>query len=93
MKNNREVVKYRTQGTCCELIQVMIEDDVIQDAVFYGGCQGNLEGIRRLIKGMKTDDVITALQGVDCGGKGTSCPDQLARCLINYKSKKLQNVK
>ena len=84
---NEEIIQYQTHGTCTKMIGVAIEDDTIKKIQFLGGCQGNLTGICHLVEGMKVDDVIDKLQGIDCGGKGTSCPDQLAQCLIEYKSK------
>jgi uncharacterized protein (TIGR03905 family) len=72
---------YQTQGTCSKLIEFDVEDGIVNDVVFYGGCNGNLQGIARLVKGMKVDDVISRLEGINCGGKGTSCPDQLAKAL------------
>lgn len=77
--------QYQTQGTCCALMNVVLDDDKIYDVEFIGGCNGNLQGIRSLIRGMKIDDVITKLNGIRCGSKPTSCPDQLTRCLIQYK--------
>lgn len=82
-----EVIQYRTTGTCCQLMQVKISDGIIEDVDFLGGCQGNLQGIKSLVKGMKLDDVIQKLQGIQCGAKPTSCPDQLAKCLCEYKAK------
>lgn len=80
-------IQYRTSGTCCQLMQVVIdEENKINDVAFYGGCGGNLKGIRSLIIGLHIDSVISKLKGIDCGGKGTSCPDQLANCLIEYKN-------
>lgn len=81
-----EVFQYRTTGTCSQMIQVKINDGIIEDVDFLGGCNGNLKGIKSLVKGMKIDDVIEKLQGIKCGEKPTSCPDQLAQCLISYKS-------
>ncbi|MBQ4122405.1 TIGR03905 family TSCPD domain-containing protein [bacterium] len=78
-------IQYQTHGTCCALMNVVLDDDKIVDVDFFGGCQGNLKGIKELIKGMKIDDVINRLQGITCGPKSTSCPDQLSRCLIDYK--------
>ena len=78
-------IQYQTHGTCCALMNVVLDDDKIVDVDFFGGCQGNLKGIKELIKGMKIDDVINRLQGITCGPKSTSCPDQLSRCLIYYK--------
>ena len=79
--------QYETEGTCCALMNVVLEDDRIYDVEFIGGCSGNLSGIRELIKGMKIDDVIEKLNGIKCGSKPTSCPDQLSKCLIEYKNK------
>ena len=87
-----EIIKYQTYGTCCKLMQIEVEDEIIVNAEFFGGCSGNLGGIKQLIKGMKIDDVIAKLAGIDCGGKGTSCPDQLARCLNAYKAQKMQKA-
>lgn len=63
------------------MIELELDDDVITDVIFTGGCNGNLSGISRLIKGMKAQDVIERLQGTTCGFKDTSCPDQLSRAL------------
>ena len=84
-----EVIEYKTVGTCCQLIKVAVEDGKIVDAEFFGGCNGNLKGIKSLIIGMQIDDVIERLQGIPCGSKSTSCPDQLAKCLVEYKQKTL----
>lgn len=82
-----KVIEYQTQGTCCKFMQVQISDNgIIENVEFMGGCNGNLKGIKALIKGMKVEEVIEKLQGTTCGGKTTSCPDQLAQCLIAYKS-------
>ncbi len=82
-----ELIRYQTQGTCSKLIGVGIKDNIITRAEFLGGCQGNLTGISKLIVGMDVDEVISRLNGIDCAGRGTSCPDQLAKCLIEYKNK------
>ena len=75
-------IQYRTQGTCSQLIDVTAdENDIIQDVAFYGGCNGNLQGISRLVIGQKIDDVIQRLNGIRCGAKPTSCPDQVCRAL------------
>lgn len=87
MSEQPQIIQYKTSGTCCQLIEVAIKDDKILDAQFHGGCNGNLKGIRNLIIGMSIDDVIERVQGVTCGPKSTSCPDQLAKCLIEYKQK------
>jgi len=80
-------IQYQTQGTCSVLIDVTADDnDVIQQVAFLGGCDGNLQGICRLVKGQKIDDVIGKLDGISCGGKPTSCPDQLCRALEQLKN-------
>ena len=84
-----EYIQYATRGTFSKMIGVEITDDVITNIEFIGGCQGNLTGISKLVVGMNVDEVINRLEGIDCGGRGTSCPDQLAKCLIEYKNKKL----
>ena len=58
---------YQTQGTCSKFIEFDVEDGIVNDVVFYGGCNGNLQGIARLVKGMKVDDVISRLEGINCG--------------------------
>ncbi len=85
----KEIVQYRTNGTCCKIMQVVIEDNKISEVQFYGGCPGNLLGISNLVKGMDIDNVIEKFKGIPCGDKSTSCPDQLAQCLIEYKSGKV----
>jgi len=82
----KEMIEFKTHGTCCALMHVEVENDIISDVKFFGGCDGNLKGIRKLVTGMKIDDVIEKLQGIPCRDKSTSCPDQLAQCLIQYKS-------
>ena len=77
---------YKTQGTCSQLIDVTVNDDgIIQQVFFYGGYHGNLQGICRLVTGQKIDDVIQKLNGIRCGDKATSCPDQLCRALETLK--------
>ena len=72
---------YRTIGTCSQAIEIDIENGVIESVQFYGGCDGNLKGIGQLVRGMRPADVINRLEGVRCGMKSTSCPDQLAKAL------------
>lgn len=73
---------YYTQGTCSSRIDLEIDEQgVLQDVTFYGGCHGNLQGISTLVRGMQASEVITKLQGIRCGYKCTSCPDQLATAL------------
>lgn len=76
---------YITHGTCCKAFDIEIEDGRIRNVDFYGGCNGNLQGICSLIKGMKIDDVVARLKGIRCGGKPTSCPDQLSQALLEMK--------
>lgn len=81
-----QVIEYQTYGTCCQLMRVEIDENgIIQNSDFLGGCNGNLQGIKNLIKGMQIDEVIAKLKGISCNGKPTSCPDQLATCLLQYK--------
>lgn len=80
-------VQYKTVGTCSQIIDVTAdENNIIQQVFFLGGCNGNLQGISRLVSGQKIDDVIARLNGIDCGGRGTSCPDQLCRALEQLKN-------
>lgn len=72
---------YTTKGTCSRLINITVEDGVIGEVSFVGGCNGNLKGISSLVKGMRVDDAIMKLEGIRCGAKATSCPDQLAQAL------------
>ncbi len=73
---------YQTQGTCSRMIHVVLGDDnVIQDVLFVGGCNGNTQGVSALVKGQKAEDVIDRLKGISCGGRPTSCPDQLSKAL------------
>lgn len=72
---------YRTKGTCSSNIELEVEDGIIKDIVFWGGCNGNLQGISRLVKGMPVEEVIRKLEGVRCGMRSTSCPDQLCKAL------------
>ena len=77
-------ISYETTGTCCSLMNVEIENDIIKDVEFIGGCNGNLQGIKKLIIGLNIEEVRSKLKGISCNGKPTSCPDQLARCLEQY---------
>lgn len=72
---------YRPKGVCSNAIDVQVEDGVIKSVEFTGGCNGNLQGISRLVAGMKVEDAIDRLKGIKCGFKSTSCPDQLACAL------------
>lgn len=79
---------YKTKGTCSTLILINVEGDTVKSVRYQGGCNGNLQGIARLVEGMKVDEVIARLEGIRCGFKPTSCPDQLAKALKEYKSQK-----
>ena len=72
---------YRPTGVCSQLIHVELDGTTIKNVEFLGGCNGNTKGIAQLVRGMKAEDVIEKLKGTDCGGRGTSCPDQLAWAL------------
>lgn len=73
---------YKPKGVCSRSISLDIDDaHIIQSVQFVGGCNGNTKGISSLVKGMKAEDVIERLRGIDCGGRGTSCPDQLANAI------------
>lgn len=79
-------IQYQTQGTCSKVIDVTADDNgVIQQVFFVGGCNGNLQGISKLVVGQKIDDVIARLNGIRCGNKPTSCPDLLCRALERLK--------
>lgn len=73
--------EYKTSGTCSQRILFDIEDGVVKNVQFLGGCNGNLQGIGRLVEGMEVNEVIRRIDGIRCGAKATSCPDQLARAL------------
>ena len=73
--------RYFPHGVCSRMIELEIEDDVIKSCSFTGGCNGNLQGICRLVVGMEVGEAIEKLEGIDCAGRGTSCPDQLAKAL------------
>lgn len=79
-------MQYKTSGTCSQLIDFEVENDIIKSVAFTGGCNGNLKGISALVSGMRVDDAIAKLKGIKCGFKNTSCPDQLARALEQYKT-------
>ena len=72
---------YQTTGTCSKIIELEIEDGILNNVRFTGGCHGNLQGISALVKGMPVKEVIQRLEGIRCKDKPTSCPDQLAKAL------------
>lgn len=73
--------EYKTKGTCSQRIFFEIEDGKVKNVQFVGGCNGNLKGIAALVEGMSAEEVISRVEGIRCGMKGTSCPDQLAKAL------------
>ncbi len=77
---------YKPQGTCSREITFDVENNKLKNVKFQGGCNGNLKGIGSLVEGMDIDDVIHKLEGTFCGGGATSCPDQLAQALKQYKA-------
>ena len=74
-------VEYTPKGVCSRKIEIDIENGIINKVRFVGGCNGNTQGISKLVEGMKAEDVISRLEGVNCNGRGTACPDQLAKAL------------
>ena len=78
--------EYKTKGTCSQQILLEIEDNILKNVQYIGGCNGNLKGISALVEGMDVDEVISRLEGTKCGMKDTSCPDQLARALKEAKN-------
>ena len=78
---------YNTRGTCSVSVSFDLEDGIVKNIEFIRGCMGNTKGVSSLAEGMKAEDVIKRLEGIDCGGRGTSCPDQLAKAI-----KKAMNI-
>lgn len=72
---------YRTSGTCSQAINFDLEDGIVKNVQFIGGCNGNTQGVGALVEGMKAEEVIKRLKGIKCGMRGTSCPDQLAKAI------------
>ncbi len=94
MKEGQTVVKYsyETRGTCSSKILLEVDGEIVKDVKFIGGCNGNTKGVATLVRGMKIDDVIAKLKNIDCNGRGTSCPDQLASALEKVKEHGLAAV-
>ena len=80
-------MRYQTKGTCSTYIDIELDGDIIRSVSFFGGCNGNLQGISKLVEGMKAEEAIKRLKGIRCGFKPTSCPDQLAIALENMINK------
>lgn len=77
-------MNYKTKGTCSQQINFEVEGSTIKSVEFIGGCHGNTQGVAALVKGMDINEAISRLEGIDCRGRGTSCPDQLAKALKGY---------
>lgn len=82
---------YKTKGVCSSRIKFDIQDGILKNVEFDNGCNGNLKGICSLVEGMPVEEVINRLRGIDCKGKGTSCPDQLAKALETAIKEKAPN--
>lgn len=78
-------MKYKTQGVCSREISFEVENNKLKNVKFVGGCAGNTQGVARLVEGMEVDEAIRRLDGIQCGPRPTSCPDQLARALKQFK--------
>lgn len=74
-------IVFKTAGTCSRQINISIKNGIVKSVIFNSGCEGNLQGISKLVEGMPVEEVISKLKGIDCQGRGTSCPDQLAKAL------------
>ena len=79
---------YKTMGVCAREISFEYENGKLYNLAFVGGCNGNTQGISRLLEGMDIHNAISRIDGIDCGGRGTSCPDQLAKALKEYLEKR-----
>ncbi|MBQ1233463.1 MAG: TIGR03905 family TSCPD domain-containing protein [Clostridia bacterium] len=77
----KQTINYKTEGVCSRQINLTVEDGVITEAAFVGGCHGNTQGVAALVIGMEAKEAIRRLRGIKCGFKPTSCPDQLAQAL------------
>lgn len=77
----KKSISYTPKGVCSREIDIVVDDGIIDEVRFVGGCNGNTSGICALVKGMKIEDVIEKLEGIKCGPKSTSCPDQLSKAL------------
>lgn len=75
---------YKTVGVCSKQIHIEVEDNIIKEVAFLGGCSGNTQGVAALVKGMTVEEAVKRLKGIRCGARSTSCPDQLAKALETY---------
>lgn len=80
--------EYKTSGVCSRSILIDVDNDTVRSVRFVGGCNGNTQGIASLTAGMKVQDVIDRLSGINCNGRGTSCPDQLSKALKQIQQQK-----
>jgi len=78
-------IEYTPRGVCSRKMTIEIQDGIISSVQVEGGCSGNLQGISRLVEGMPVEEAITRMDGIRCGWKNTSCPDQMAQALKQYK--------
>ena len=88
-------IQYKTRGVCSRQMNVKLEAGVVKSVEVVGGCHGNLQGIARLVEGMKAEDAIARMEGIRCGNKQTSCPDQLSKALkiaLTEESKRRQKA-
>lgn len=85
-----EKIVYQPKGVCSRKIEIEVDGDVIRQVRFIGGCAGNTQGVARLLAGMTIEEAIVRLEGIECGVKGTSCPDQLAQALISLVKQRRQ---
>ena len=83
----KETFTYITKGVCSRSIEITVEDNIVTDVKYNGGCSGNTQGVAALAVGLSVDEVISRLKGIKCGFKPTSCPDQLATALKEHFSK------
>ena len=77
----KKQIEYKTSGTCSRAVRVEMEDGIITDCSFVGGCSGNTQGVATLVRGMSAEEAVKRLKGIKCGFRSTSCPDQLARAI------------
>lgn len=79
--------RYKTSGVCSREMIIELDENIVKNVTIVGGCDGNTKGVSKLVQGMNIDEVIKRLKGINCGNKGTSCPDQLAKALEEVKEK------
>lgn len=82
--SKEQKMTYRTKGTCAREISFEVVDGKLHNVSFFGGCHGNLQGIAKLVEGMSVEEAVSRLEGICCGMKSTSCPDQLAQAIKSY---------